>query len=63
VGPAKSSDELVDKCLDLIGPMAVSDETHDALVGYADGLDEEEQDSRVVRMLQQIVATREFQFA
>ena len=63
VGTAKSSDELVDKCLDLIGPMAVSDETHDALVGYADGLDEEEQDSRVVRMLQQIVATREFQFA
>ena len=41
----------------------MSDETHDVLVEYADGLDEEEQDSRVVRMLQQIVATREFQFA
>ena len=43
--------------------MDVSGETHDVLVEYADGLDEEEQDSRVVRMLQQIVATREFQFA
>jgi len=63
VGSTESSDELVDRCLDLIGPMDVSGETHDVLVEYADGLDEEEQDSRVVRMLQQIVATREFQFA
>ena len=63
VGSTESSDELVDRCLDLIGQMDVSGETHDVLVEYANGLDEEEQDYRVVRMLQQIVATREFQFA
>ena len=63
VGEAKSSDELVDRCLDLIGPIIVSGETHDELVGYADTVSQEDQDARVVSMLQQIVATREFQFA
>ena len=63
VGETKSSDELVDRCLDLIGPIIVSGETHDELVGYADTVSQEDQDARVVSMLQQIVATREFQFA
>ena len=63
VGPVKSSSELVDRCLDLIGPISVSAETRDALVRHADRLSQEEQDSRVVLMLQQIVATREFQLA
>jgi hypothetical protein len=59
----RSSSELVDRCLDLIGPISVGAETRDALVRHADRLSQEEQDSRVVLMLQQIVATREFQLA
>ena len=63
VGDAESSGELVDRCLDLVGPLTVSGETHDELVEYADAVSDEDRDARVVSMLQQIVATREFQFA
>jgi len=61
---------LVDGCLDLIGPLDVSQRTHEALVGFAkkggdvtlsDGKRETEQ--RVGEMLQLIVATREYQRA
>lgn len=57
---------FVDQCLDLIGPIEVSDRTHEALVGFARkggnlNLDDADQAQRVGEMLQLIVATREFQ--
>ena len=63
-----SPEALVDHCLDLIGPLEVSDTTRTALVTFAnksgplrlaEGGREAEQ--RVGEMLQMIVATREFQ--
>jgi hypothetical protein len=57
---------FVDTCLDLIGPLDVSERTHEALVGFARkggplNLDNAGQRERVGEMLQLIVATREFQ--
>jgi uncharacterized protein (DUF1800 family) len=61
-------EELVDHCLDLLGPLCVKDSTRQALVNYArkggtldlevDGRDAEQ---RVGKLLQLIVANREFQ--
>jgi uncharacterized protein (DUF1800 family) len=63
-----SPEAFVDNCLDLIGPLEVSDRTHEALVGFARKggplkLAEGDRDAeqRVGEMLQLIVATREFQ--
>ena len=61
-----SPEAFVDACLDLIGPLEVSERTHEALVGFARkggdlDLDDEVQKQRVGEMLQLIVATREFQ--
>ena len=67
-----SPDELVDRCLELIGPMEVSGDTRDGLLRYAsaggelrfDGEDSKEQTAtRVSRLLQLIVASRDYQFA
>ena len=69
-----SSEEFVDQCLDLIGPIEVPPETRHELVAHAQAgnggmLDwdtEEEAHAsaeRVGEMLQLIVATREYQFA
>jgi len=63
-----SPEAFVDGCLDLIGPLEVSERTQEALVGFArkggdlnlaDGKRDTEQ--RVGEMLQLIVATREYQ--
>jgi len=61
-----SPEAFVDGCLDLIGPLDVSERTNEALVGFARkggnlNLDDENQKQRVGEMLQLIVATREFQ--
>jgi uncharacterized protein (DUF1800 family) len=61
-----SPEAFVDTCLDLIGPLDVSERTHEALVGFAKkggplNLDNANQRERVGEMLQLIVATREFQ--
>jgi uncharacterized protein (DUF1800 family) len=61
-----SPEAFVDNCLDLIGPLEVSERTHEALVGFARKggplqLDDSSQEQRVGEMLQLIVATREFQ--
>jgi hypothetical protein len=61
-----SPEAFVDNCLDLIGPLEVSERTQEALVGFAKkggdlNLDEAGQAQRVGEMLQLIVATREFQ--
>jgi hypothetical protein len=64
----QSPEQFVDNTLDLIGPMTVKPNTHDALVNHVshDGSlsfsDAEAADQRVTELLQLIVATREFQF-
>ena len=71
-GGTLSSDQLVDRCLDLVGPLEVGEDTRAALSAYADsvgdielGSDEArtENAGKVARMLQLIVASREYQFA
>jgi hypothetical protein len=65
-----SPEAFADTCLDLVGPLTVSQETHDALLHYARlggelrfGSADEERTSaqRVSEFLQLIVASREFQ--
>ena len=71
-GGSLSPEELVDRCLDLAGPMEVAEETRRGLVGHAkaggdlrfDGDAERERNTaRVGRMLQLIVSSREYQMA
>ena len=67
IGPA----ELVDRCLDEIGMVAVSDDTRASLVDYVSGGGElvadpelsDENRERVAQLLQMIAATHEFQRA
>ena len=65
-------EQLVDACLDLMGPMQVAGETRQELVGHSGesgvlswGTDAKNDlsNQRVTEMLQLIVATREFQYA
>ena len=65
-------EDLVDGCLELLGPMVVEEETRQPLVAQAQlggilrsetGEQREELAKRVSEMLQLIVSTREFQFA
>jgi hypothetical protein len=67
-----SPEQLVDGCLDLLGPVEVSAETRKELVaqakewgqtGWASETSSKTADKRVGEMLQLIVATREYQFA
>ena len=69
-----SSSELVDACLDLVGPMKVSDETRKELIAHIGGPSvevrrgetEEERETfvhQVGAVLQLIGSTREYQFA
>ena len=71
-GSALSPDEFVDRCLELVGPLDVGDTTRESLTQFAAsqgdlniGGDDaaEENNARVVRMLQLIVSSREYQFA
>jgi len=66
-----TANEFVDRCLAMVGPLTVSEESKEELLEYAhssgslsfDTADkQEESETRVVRMLQLIVATREYQF-
>ena len=65
-------EEFVDRSLELAGPMTVGDETRQALLKYAESggelrfgtkAEREESETQIVRMLQLIVASREYQFA
>ena len=67
-----SPERFTDQCLELVGPMTVSDKTRSTLLKYAElggdlefGAEEtrEESESRVVRMVQFIVSTMEYQYA
>ena len=72
LGPRMSPEELVDACLDLIGPLTLSDSARRELVDHAvaggelrfgSGEDDRSSEDRVRQMLQLIVSTREYQFA
>ena len=67
-----SPDQLVDGCLDLLGPMEIRDDTKQELAAQAkewgqikwdSAADAKLADTRTSQMLQLIVATREYQFA
>ena len=69
-GGSFAPEALVDRCLDLIGPVSVSEETRDVLVEYASAggalsLAGRERDrdaeQRVGDMLRLIASTREYQ--
>ena len=67
-GPVVAPEQLVDTCLDLLGPLLVADSTRQELIAYAapDGaldfaLDALAAADRVRTMLQLIVAMREYQ--
>ena len=71
-GASLSPEDFVDRCLELAGSLTVSDETRNSLLEYARPLgtfdlsiqaDRQESVSRVVRMLQLIVSSREYQLA
>ena len=71
-GDSLTPEEFVEGCLDLTGPLTVSDKTHLALQRYARSggalcfsTNEErcQSETRIVQMLQLIVASREYQFA
>ena len=62
-------ERFLERCLELVGPLSVGDKTRNTLLKYAEsGGDlsftrEDESESRVVRMVQFIVATMEYQYA
>lgn len=67
---ALSPEEFVERCLDLVGPLEVDDDTSDALRQYAESggplnfeQDPEGSTTRTRRMLQFIAASREYQLA
>ena len=71
-GPALSPEEFVERSLDLAGPLKVTGKTRAALLKFAESGGEirfdtsEEREAsvaRIGRMLQMIVASREYQFA
>jgi uncharacterized protein (DUF1800 family) len=71
-GAALSPDDFVDQCLVLAGALTVGDETREAFVREAEAGGElrfgndarqDESTGRIVRMLEAIVACREYQFA
>lgn len=66
---ALTATELVDNCLDLVGPIVLDSDTRDELIAEAQTEGElvfngnqEKTDERIIHMLQLIVSTREFQF-
>ena len=71
-GLGDDAEQLVPRCLDLMGGLRVSDDTHNLLVAYTKKLSEmnegssgdgEEQEVGVLPLLQMIVSTVDYQFA
>ena len=59
-----SPDDLVESCLDILGPMSVSEKSRDELIQQAaDGNGGQTTENRIRAMLQMIVSTREYQMA
>ena len=70
-GSELSPEEFMTVCLDLVGPLTVGEETREALMAYAESegplrFDTEEDEKasgrRIVRMVQLIVSSMEYQF-
>ena len=70
-GTPVSPNEFLERCLDLAGPVVLGQDTREGLVAYAEsGGDlvfdtpdqKNESETRISRMLQLIVSTREYQF-
>ena len=59
--------DVVDACLDIMGPMRVSDQTRSELVQHGEKLGSFDWattgEERLTELLQLLVATREYQFA
>ena len=71
-GPAMTAEQLVDRCLELVGPVQVSSSRREELIAHVErrgavrcGTEEERQSfaERVVALLRLVVAAPEFQFA
>lgn len=71
-GGSLSSEQLVDGCLDQLGPLPVPETTRDALIDFArkqgeviftDNGSDSESENKIAAVLQLIVATREHQMA
>ena len=71
-GQPLSPEEFVDQCLELLGPMQVDPETRETLVkqaavdgelDFGDSEHQVERAERIGKMLQHIVASKEYQFA
>ncbi len=64
-------EQLVNRCIELVGPLAVKAGTYASLVGFVeqdrvpafDGADDAADEHRIVQLLQLIVSTREYQMA
>ncbi len=61
--PQIDSEQLVDSCLDLLGPIEVSDETRETLVESSEAYLHDELALRVAETLRMIGSTREYQLA
>ena len=70
-GPTLSPEQFVDTCLDFAGPLEVSGNTRDGLLRHAElgglfqcgnGADPDVIVERIMKMLQLVVSTREYQF-
>jgi hypothetical protein len=57
------SESLVDSCIDLLGPIEVSDETRSTLVESSRAYEQDEFTRRVAETLRLIGSTREYQLA
>ena len=66
-----SAEQFVDSCLDWLGPLTVTDDTRRELIQHADaggdlrfdsGQARDESSARIVRMLQIVVSSVEYQF-
>ena len=68
---ATTPDALVDRCLDILGPIEVADSTRAELLAHAasegdlvlDDKDGSESARRIAEMLQLIMSTKEYMFA
>ena len=57
------SEMLVDSCLDLLGPITVSDETRETLMKSSEAYEDDDLTTRVAETLRLIGSTREYQLA
>ena len=55
--------QLVDRCLDLLGGVQVSQNTHGELVEYASGLKTSDESSEMTDLIRMIVSTVDYQYA